>query len=885
MKKPAISSRVIGVGVCITLIVVLLQALGVLRGWEYRSIDFRYRNVPRHAQPMTDEIVHIDIDDGAIYEIGRWPWPRSRLADAIDELHLAKVKTVALDLLFSEPSVECCGEVDHDGKLGEALRQVNAVLAVTLDQGDALADDMWTSDTGSLELRNLLDELSGDLRSTNAQAMLTGPRVKRFCDRPREFRRAAAALRLQADDSITTFEQFARALIPSLSDPLGSYSEKKTLLAVWDQHQAWESLQESIGGEPARERYRDLPPIKKLAKSARTIGFVNIDQDQHADGAVREVSLQAPTPGGDAVQFGLAAAATHLGLMPADIEFADDEVWLDQVSLPLRDGRLWLDWPTSETEPRWLGLLPQTDPNSETAGHISIRQLVEMADQRRELRDYVKQLTLYFTGQAPDVEDDDILLPETLDAVGDKIESALDDLDEDEAESAREYWRITLAQVDDLNGHNRKLQDLVKGKLAFVGWIATGSIADFVPTAVGSRTPGVVIHAAVANMALDRRSARFMPRWLELVLTALLGVLCTVPAARFSSVVSTIIAAVVIGAYVLVADVWAFRSSTVLAPMVAPLLSGGASWMACTTFVAVVAQRARRRIERQFKRRVSPDLVDYLKEHPDTLELTDEREITVMFTDLAGFTSISESLGGPDTVTTLNRYMEKLAEKVVDKKAYLNKFLGDGFMAFWSAFKPNEDQAPQACQAALNCQNVMARLNDDPKYEDVRRRDLRLRIGIATGMVVVGDCGAREVLSDYTVIGDSVNLAARLESANKQFGTDILIDGATQSDLDPDDPLTRPIGRVVVVGQKKAVDLFAVLPAETDKDEARSLMDLSAELVAAATSGRIEEARRLVKAIEVAHPRDPKDRDPILALYDKWLPDDNWDGVIWLAKK
>lgn len=948
MKNPAMSS--LAVGVCITGIVVLLQALEILQGWEYRSIDFRYRSVPRDAQPMTDAIVLIDIDDGAIDQIGRWPWNRSIVADAIDELKRAKVGTVALDMLLSAPSdnpdvdhdaltassaetsesdqpaqvdldalsapfaetAEVDQEpahVDHDARLSDSLDRVSAVLAVTLHQVDA--SDVWTSDAGRFELGCLLDVLSDDLQiavdpATQA-AGLTGPRTKRFAERPLLFKRAAATRALQRGD-FTTFEQFEKALIPNKGEFTRSYAEQRTLQMAWDQHRAWQYLRESLVDERPPERYLDQAPVPELAISAGAVGFVNIDPDQHDDGAVREVSIRMPAPGGDALQFGLAAAAAHRRLTPAGIEFVDHTVKIGKHTLPLHGGKLWLDWPTSNTEPRWHGLLRQTDAAPPTAGHISILQLVNMAQARRTVesnRGKRDEVAAFIAGYL-NIDDD---LPESqrlavLEEVKFRrgVEFDPDPSVPSQVEVAVHLSNCRLWEAFDtaiiegekgLDKASRDIQRQVEGKLAFVGWIATGAVADFVPTSVGRRTPGVVIHAAVANMALTGRSASFMPPWLELVLTALLGVLCTAAActaaaARVSAVVSTIIVAVVIAAYVLVADVWAFRSSTVLAPMVAPMLSGGASWIACTTLLAVVAQRARRRIEGQFKTRVSEQLVKQLIKHPERVSLTgEERDITVMFTDLAGFTSIAESLGGPATVATLNRYMSALADMLVERDAYLNKFLGDGFMAFWSAFEEDEDQAPKACQAALNCQSVMAGLNDDSKYAyaDGRPLDLRLRIGIATGKVVVGDCGAPPKLNDYTVIGDEVNLAARLESANKQFGTDILIDGATQSALDPAKILTRPIGRVVVVGQKKAVDLFAVLRAETKKDEAQSLMDLSAQLVAAVKARRFEEARRLVKAIEVAHPREPKDRDPILDRYDEWLPDNNWDGIIRLADK
>ena len=143
------------------------------------------------------------------------------------------------------------------------------------------------------------------------------------------------------------------------------------------------------------------------------------------------------------------------------------------------------------------------------------------------------------------------------------------------------------------------------------------------------------------------------------------------------------------------------------------------------------------------------------------------REVSILFADLAGFTTASERMGPEATVALLNRCMRDLTEQLTEHSAYVNKFLGDGLLAFWSAFGEQEDQADLACSAALACGRVIDAINADRPNDP----PLRARVGVATGEAIVGDCGAPPKLNDYTVIGDTANLAARLESANKQFGT------------------------------------------------------------------------------------------------------------------
>ena len=160
--------------------------------------------------------------------------------------------------------------------------------------------------------------------------------------------------------------------------------------------------------------------------------------------------------------------------------------------------------------------------------------------------------------------------------------------------------------------------------------------------------------------------------------------------------------------------------------------------------------------------------------------------------------------------------MGAMTDEVIATGGYVNKFLGDGLMAFWSAFEPQPDQAERAARAAVRCQERMAEICRQPGMEG-----LSLRIGLSMGKAIVGDCGAPPRLNDYTAIGDVVNLAARLESANKQFGTGVLMDstiaeGARATGLSG---MLR-LGRVVVVGQSVPVELWTSVPGLPESERA-----------------------------------------------------------------
>jgi adenylate cyclase len=186
---------------------------------------------------------------------------------------------------------------------------------------------------------------------------------------------------------------------------------------------------------------------------------------------------------------------------------------------------------------------------------------------------------------------------------------------------------------------------------------------------------------------------------------------------------------------------------------------------------------------------------------------------------------VSERLGARETVALLNRCMNAATVALTRHQAYVNKYLGDGLMAFWSAFRPDPEQAARACRAALEVMEALARATAGEPIHG--------RVGIATGRVVVGDCGAPPLLHDYTAIGDAINLAARLESANKQFGTRILVDGRTREQAAGAGLRFRPLSRVVVVGQSVAVELHELAPLSMSDRE----IDLTAAAVAAWQAG------------------------------------------------
>ena len=174
-----------------------------------------------------------------------------------------------------------------------------------------------------------------------------------------------------------------------------------------------------------------------------------------------------------------------------------------------------------------------------------------------------------------------------------------------------------------------------------------------------------------------------------------------------------------------------------------------------------------------FSQQVSGELLDVLIKNPDVLKKAGERrEMTVFFSDVAGFTSISERLQPEELVDLLNRYLTAMTEVIFNTGGYVDKYMGDGIMAFWNGLLPQPDHAERACRCALGSVKRLRELNDDL----VRRglASLGARIGINTGTMAAGYMGSSQK-KQFTVMGDNVNLGSRLEGANKAFGSSIMI--------------------------------------------------------------------------------------------------------------
>ena len=264
-----------------------------------------------------------------------------------------------------------------------------------------------------------------------------------------------------------------------------------------------------------------------------------------------------------------------------------------------------------------------------------------------------------------------------------------------------------------------------------------------------------------------------------------------------------------------VAAVWAaalvaFWETRTVVPMVTPALAAVFAFLSSTSWVSIVEGREKRRIRGAFSKYVPPDIVAELVEHPERLKLGGEkREITILFSDLAGFTTLSERLEPDVLVALLNEYLEAMSEVVFLEGGTLDKYIGDAVMAFWGAPRAQQDHALRACRAALAMQHRLDELNAMWRERDPEWPLLRMRVGINSGEPVVGNIGGEQRFN-YTTLGDAVNLAARLEPACKIYGVYTMIGEPTRAAAG-DAIQVRELDVLAVYGKEEPVRVYELL--------------------------------------------------------------------------
>jgi adenylate cyclase len=412
-------------------------------------------------------------------------------------------------------------------------------------------------------------------------------------------------------------------------------------------------------------------------------------------------------------------------------------------------------------------------------------------------------------------------------------------------------------------------------KLVLIGATSPDMHDDyFVPTSKGKAMPGVEIHANIIQTLINKDFLKEQSKWSVVLLMLIVSLLISLIIYRFRIKITTIIAPIILIAYLFLA-IYAFEYGVIMNLVFVPL-----AIVSTYTFEVVYLYSAEKK-EREktmgaFSKYVSPAVVDELMKDPEKLKLGGARkEITVFFSDIRGFTTISEKLSPEKLVHILNEYLTAMTDIVMKHQGVVDKYIGDAIMAFWGAPMKQPNHAEMACSTSVDMIKKLDELQK--KWAAEKFPEINIGIGLNTGHAVIGNMGSYERF-DYTAMGDTINLGSRLEGLTKAYGVNIIASESTKKAV-KGKFIFRKLDLVRVKGKNKPITIYELVCRANEKHDADKIKAYETGLKLYLERKWDEAAKEFEKTKDFA----AKEFIKRCKEFKKNPPPKEWDGV-WVMK-
>lgn len=417
------------------------------------------------------------------------------------------------------------------------------------------------------------------------------------------------------------------------------------------------------------------------------------------------------------------------------------------------------------------------------------------------------------------------------------------------------------------------------GKLVFIGSSAA-ALGDLVPTSVAGIYPGVEVHASIASGIIDH-FLPYRPAWGKGVAVGLIlvaGLLCAILIPLLSAIWGTVFTLLMIFLLLVLNHVlWVDKHLVV--PMVLPILIVVFLWGMDIVEGYFFETKWRQEIRQLFNQYVSPIYIDKILEQETAVTMTGEdKEVSVLFSDIRSFTTLSEQMSAPEVKTFLDRYFTAMTQVIFNAQGTIDKYIGDAIMAFWNAPLDDGKHAYHAVNAALKMQEALAQFNAEQK------NPIRIGVGVNTGPAHVGDMGS-QFRRNYTVLGDTVNTTSRLEGLTKHYHVGIVVGEPTYLQT-KNEIIYRKLDKVRAKGKTIPVEIYQPLALQGQGSEAL-VKELEAhnQALDCYFQQKWDEARVLFKQLADKYPQNRLLYEEYLKRVQASPPGPGWDGAYTLETK
>ena len=828
--------------------------------FELKLYDLRFRMKPK--LPQWEMLTLLKMDDNSIKAVGEFPWPRYVYAEGLSVLDSVGIGQFAFDIQFIDESPRVVNK-DEMQKLQERAKKGGRVsledLQKSYQDNDRILADALKSSGRVILPYSFINERLAEVELTEKQ-------------------------RAEQEASIRLFTERASVPVPK------------------------EKIDEFKGLIDARRKLIQYP-VAPLVKPAHAFGYVDSDSD--VDGTIRKQRLVRMFEGRLYFHLSLAMLMDLCGVKKENVEVVPGRrITLRGAVNPLTLQREDIEIPI---DTQGMMLINWVGAFDKGFNQLSFYALLEYARVRDEIHEFfdaeevksgsTERSALY--GRLSELEGEFAASkkPEVRRKLWNEIRQARKKVREIEANLTKplrdEIKKLTvelkktktpemeeaLANMNNFMTAIRIVTEVEKLRdhSVIIGYTATAA-HDIGVTPLAPEYPKMGTYHNIVNTILQKAFIRKIdaPITYAIMLLLALGIGVVIQRLSATRSIITMIGSIVLANLAVMllfafANIWVDQLGITLALFLPSIV---------ITSVKFMSEESQKRfIKSAFSHYLSPRVIDQIIKNPDYLKLGGEaRQITIFFSDVAGFSTISESLTPPELVALLNEYLSQMTDIILGHDGTVDKYEGDAIMAFYGAPNRLADHAVKACLAAIDMKKRLAEMRE--VWRKLGKHELRVRMGMNTGEAVVGNMGSHTRM-DYTAMGDAVNLASRLEGANKFYGTYAMISQSTY-EAARDAVETRQLDLIRVVGKTEPITVYELLGRKGQ------LPDYMYEMLSKYNEGlELFKAREWEKARNAfrAGLRVVKDDGPCKTYVDRCTefmsspPPKNWDGVYKLKSK